>query len=76
MQEVCLLGVLLFVTVAKNATTQKCKICTLQRIDKMNDIVKFIDGEIEIETKIENETVWITQKQMCEVSYLEPQNQL
>ncbi|WP_457561848.1 virulence RhuM family protein, partial [Caminibacter pacificus] len=33
----------------------------------MKDIVKFIDGEIEIETKVENETVWITQKQMCEL---------
>jgi len=33
----------------------------------MNDVVKFIDGEIEIETKVENETVWITQKQMCEL---------
>ena len=33
----------------------------------MNDIVKFIDGEIEIETTMENETVWITQKQMCEL---------
>jgi hypothetical protein len=33
----------------------------------MNDIVKFIDGEIEIETKVESETVWITQKQMCEL---------
>ena len=33
----------------------------------MDNIVKFIDGEIEIETKVENETVWITQKQMCEL---------
>ncbi|GAB6044912.1 hypothetical protein JCM11957_05100 [Caminibacter profundus] len=33
----------------------------------MNDIVRFIDGKIEIETKVENETVWITQKQMCEL---------
>jgi death-on-curing family protein len=33
----------------------------------MNEIVKFIDGEIEIETKVENETVWITQKQMYEL---------
>jgi len=34
----------------------------------MNDeIIKFRDGEIEISAKIEDETIWITQKQMCEL---------
>ena len=33
----------------------------------MNEIVKFIDGEIEVKAKIEDETIWITQKQMCEL---------
>ncbi len=33
----------------------------------MSDIVKFIDGEIEVSAKVEDETIWITQKQMCEL---------
>ena len=33
----------------------------------MNKIIKFIDGEIELNVKVENETIWITQKQMCEL---------
>ncbi len=33
----------------------------------MGDIVKFIDGEIEVQAKVEDETIWITQKQMCEL---------
>jgi len=30
----------------------------------MNEVIKFNDGEIEIVTKLEDETIWITQKQM------------
>lgn len=33
----------------------------------MNEVIKFIDGEIEVATKLEDETIWITQKQMCEL---------
>ena len=33
----------------------------------MNDIIKFIDGEIEVSVKLKDETVWITQKQMCKL---------
>ncbi len=33
----------------------------------MNEIVKFIDGEIEVNVKLEEESIWITQKQMCEL---------
>jgi len=33
----------------------------------MNEVIKFNDGEIEIVTKLEDETIWITQKQMCEL---------
>jgi len=33
----------------------------------MKEIIKFNDGEIEIVTKLEDETIWITQKQMCEL---------
>ena len=33
----------------------------------MNEIIKFIDGEVEVKAKVENETIWITQKQMCEL---------
>ena len=33
----------------------------------MNEVVKFIDGEIEVSAKVENETIWIIQKQMCEL---------
>jgi death-on-curing family protein len=34
---------------------------------KMNDIMKFIDGEIEIDVKLKDDTIWVTQKQMCEL---------
>ena len=33
----------------------------------MNEIIKFVDAEIELNIKVENETIWITQKQMCEL---------
>ena len=33
----------------------------------MNEIIKFVDGEIELNVKVENETIWVTQKQMCEL---------
>ncbi len=33
----------------------------------MNDVIKFIDDKIEITAKLKDETVWITQKQMCEL---------
>ena len=33
----------------------------------MKDIVKFIDGEIEVNAKVRGETLWVTQKQMCEL---------
>ena len=33
----------------------------------MNKIIKFNDGEIEIVTKLKDENIWITQKQMCEL---------
>ncbi len=33
----------------------------------MNEIIKFIDGEVEVNVKLKDETVWITQKQMCEL---------
>ena len=33
----------------------------------MKEIVKFIDGEIEVNAKVQGETLWVTQKQMCEL---------
>ncbi len=33
----------------------------------MNEIIKFMDGEVEVNVKLKDETVWITQKQMCEL---------
>ena len=33
----------------------------------MKEIVKFIDGEIEVNAKVRGETLWVTQKQMCEL---------
>jgi death-on-curing family protein len=33
----------------------------------MNDVIKFIDDKIEITAKLKDETVWITQKQICEL---------
>ncbi len=33
----------------------------------MSDIVIFKNGEIELSTKVENESIWITQKQMAEL---------
>ncbi len=33
----------------------------------MKEIVKFIDGEIEVSAKVQDETIWVTQKQMCEL---------
>ena len=33
----------------------------------MNDIIKFIDGEIEVDVRFKDETIWVTQKQMCEL---------
>ena len=33
----------------------------------MNEIIKFMDDEVEVNVKLKDETVWITQKQMCEL---------
>ncbi len=33
----------------------------------MSDIVIYEDGQIELSTKIEKESIWITQKQLCEL---------
>jgi len=33
----------------------------------MNEIIKFMDGEVEVNVKLKDETIWITQKQMCEL---------
>ena len=33
----------------------------------MNDLIKYNDGEIELAISIENETVWLTQKQIAEL---------
>ena len=33
----------------------------------MNDLIKYNDGEIEISVSIENETIWLTQKQIAEL---------
>src|SRR5574344_2283472 len=32
----------------------------------MNDLIKYNDGEIEIAVSIQNETIWLTQKQIAE----------
>jgi death-on-curing family protein len=33
----------------------------------MNEVIKFSDGEIEVLPKIENESIWVTQKQLYEL---------
>jgi len=33
----------------------------------MNEVIKFMDNEVEVRVKLENETIWITQKQMCDL---------
>jgi death-on-curing family protein len=33
----------------------------------MNEIIKFNDGEIEVLPKIKDESIWVTQKQLCEL---------
>ena len=33
----------------------------------MKEIIKFVDGEVEVSVKLKDETVWVTQKQMCEL---------
>ena len=33
----------------------------------MNEIIKFMDDEVEVNVKLKDETIWITQKQMCEL---------
>ena len=33
----------------------------------MNEIIKFMDGEVEVNVELKDETVWVTQKQMCEL---------
>jgi len=33
----------------------------------MNDVIKFKDGEIEVLPKIKDESIWVTQKQLCEL---------
>ena len=33
----------------------------------MNDLIKYNDGEIEIAVSIQNETIWLTQKQIAEL---------
>jgi prophage maintenance system killer protein len=33
----------------------------------MSDIVVFNDGKLEVAAKVENETIWVTQKQLCEL---------
>ena len=33
----------------------------------MSDIVIYKDGEIEISTKIDKESIWVNQKQLCEL---------
>ena len=33
----------------------------------MNDLIKYNDGEIELAVSIENETIWLTQKQIAEL---------
>jgi hypothetical protein len=33
----------------------------------MKEIIKFIDSEIEILPEIQDETIWGTQKQLCEL---------
>ena len=33
----------------------------------MNEIIKFMDDEVEVNVKLKDETVWITQKQMREL---------
>ena len=33
----------------------------------MNDLIKYNDGEIEIAISIQNETIWLTQKQIAEL---------
>ena len=33
----------------------------------MQDIIKFKDGEIEVLPKIKHESIWVTQKQLCEL---------
>ena len=33
----------------------------------MNEVIKFSDGEIEVLPKIKDESIWVTQKQLCEL---------
>jgi len=33
----------------------------------MSDIVVFNDGKLEVAAKVEDETIWVTQKQLCEL---------
>ena len=33
----------------------------------MNDLIKYNDGEIEIAVSVENDTIWLTQKQIAEL---------
>jgi len=33
----------------------------------MNEIIKFMDGEVEVNVELKDETVWVTQRQMCEL---------
>ena len=33
----------------------------------MQDIIKFKDGEIEVLPKVKDESIWVTQKQLCEL---------
>ena len=33
----------------------------------MNDLIKYNDGEIELAVSVENETIWLTQKQIAEL---------
>ena len=33
----------------------------------MNEVIKFSDGEIEVLPTIKDESIWVTQKQLCEL---------
>ncbi|MBU1928006.1 DNA-binding protein, partial [bacterium] len=40
----------------------------------MNEPIKYNDGEIELAVSVEHETIWLTQKQIAELSEVTKQN--
>lgn len=41
---------------------------------KMNDLIKYTDGEIELSISVEKDTIWLTQKQIAELFEVTKQN--